>query len=396
MVDDNSQVLSLGDQLDVASALSVRCNELSISMAGDLRESDEPSNMTTSNWSSWLHYGEPLSVDDYPNLTQRPPELPPLVPIVISDHSAGPSGIDVESGGDTQLGLAVLLEELEQLAVQAKLLPIPRPPTLSLTDLCDILTLPMDISIPSIDTELAEAHIAYDSSHTARNAISAPARITVRDFDQPSAEAPQALSIRPVAFEDSGYASGPSSPAFSELSYHSDIERTPRSYHRPRAPSPLTPVTPDFASFPSALPAMHSSCREPEHTPVRTANPEQFSPCLPTTPHTLPKSHASALRSSSLDAARSAQPSKTRFLPIKSLILNRKRSLAAKDLHLPLPPTEPLPRVSLDAPRSATSASFLDFKIAKRGLRRRNSEALLSTKTPVVDTLQYESFLSFY
>ncbi|GJE98238.1 hypothetical protein PsYK624_144640 [Phanerochaete sordida] len=219
-----------------------------------------------------------------------------------------------------------------------------------------------------------------------------PTRITVHDYSQPSFVACDVLQsplVQTFTLEDSGYASGSSSPAFSEMSYHSDIERTPRSHYRPRAPSPLTPVTPDFSSIPNPLPPMHSPYKSPElDTPVSPTTSEPFPSFLSSASQTrLP--HLSTPRSSSLDVARQGQPSKTRFRPIKNLILNRKRSLAAKDLHVPLSPTEPLPRGSLDDPRS-----FLDFKMPKRGLRRRNSEDILAAHKAGGE-LEYESFLSF-
>lgn len=180
-----------------------------------------------------------------------------------------------------------------------------------------------------------------------------------------------------VTLNDSGYASGLSSPALSDPSLDSDdLERTPR----PRAPSPLTPITPDFA-FPPVLPQFFSPYKDPvDSLPVSPTIPE----CIP-----VPTSCQDKMPEPIATGRTHQQPSKPAFI---KTIFSRRR---VQDLYVQVPDmSQPhLTRTSLDGPRTA---SFLDFKDSKRLLRRQNSEDLLSArKAASVDDLELESFLIF-
>lgn len=228
-------------------------------------------------------------------------------------------------------------------------------------------------------------------------------------YDEPLGEP----HMQVITVEDSGYVSEHSSPAFSSPAFsdaYSDCEDTPR-VHRPRAPSPLTPVTPNFA-FSPALPRLCApvSPIDTEHrlSPgshyVSRYDDSLLSPASATFSFDSAPSPSSPLLSPSsatfpLDAAPAPDdaPSKSKFRPLKNMLLARRRGATSlKDIHVPSF-ADPLPGVPPDVPHSAASFfEFPDTTRPKRYLRRQISENLLSSRKTAADAApELESFLMF-
>lgn len=147
-MDSNTASRTDRGRLFGASASSLQ-NDAALRSHGDPKDAAVKARRHSSECKSWLAYDALATPSSTSSFVDQSFEGPSDISIVISDECPQNSSLPSEAG--SLLNFSCLLDELELLACQIKSLPVPTPPLPSLAALADALTLPMDISIPSID-----------------------------------------------------------------------------------------------------------------------------------------------------------------------------------------------------------------------------------------------------